>query len=308
MKKVSILIPAYNAERFLMRCIESILKQTYEELEIIVINDGSHDGTWELCNKYEKQEQRIQVIDQQNKGVAAARNVGLKNATGDYILFVDADDWIEPDMVERLMNAISEQELIDIAFCSHDNAETLEQVVRGVVAPKEIWNREKQQEEFLIHQRMTGMLWNKLIRAELFAGISFDETVGYGEDAQVLWKVLKHSRNMVVVQDVLYHHVLDDQSISHQKYSKNKYSAIKVWEEIEAEVNKECPQWNSLVQERLLATATYTYYEMKCSQYRNKEERCHLRKIVRQNIKVLFRKNRMTWKMKSFAIVIALGM
>ena len=85
------------------------------------------------------------------------------------------------------------------------------------------------------------------------------------------------------------------------------YSAIKVWKEIEEDVNKEYPQWKSLVHERLLSTATYTYYEMKCSQYRNKEESSYLRKIVRQNIGVLLKKNRMTWKMKSFALIVALG-
>lgn len=308
MEKVSIIIPAYNAERFLERCVNSILQQTYEELEILIINDGSLDRTLELCNQYKERDERIQVINQANKGVAATRNVGLRNVTGDYILFVDADDWIEPNMVERLVNAISGQEAMDIAFCSSDNAEMPEQVVKRIDSPVELWNKEKQQEEFLIHKRMTGMLWNKLIRTKLFIDISFDETVGYGEDAQVLWKVLKKSRNMIVLQDVLYHHVLDSQSISHQKYSKTKYSAIKVWEEIEADVKKEHPQWKLLVQERLLATATYTYYEMKCSKYKNKEEQSHLRSIVRRNIGVLFKNNRMTWKMKNFALAVALGL
>lgn len=307
MEKVSILIPAHNAERFLSRCIESVLQQTYEELEIIIINDGSHDGTLGLCNQYKMQDQRIQVINQHNKGVAATRNVGLKNATGDYILFVDADDWIESDAVECLLNAMNEHDAVDIAFCSHDNAETPEQVKKESVVQNEIWDRERQQEEFLIHKRMTGMLWNKLFRAKLFNGIRFDETVGYGEDAQILWKVLKNSRNMIVLQDVLYHHVLDEQSISHQKYSQAKYSAIKVWTEIEENVNEEYPQWRSLVSERLISTATFTYYEMKRSHYRHKEEQSYLRKIVRQNIGALFKKNKMTWKMKCFAFVVALG-
>lgn len=307
MERVSIIIPTYNAERFLERCIDSILRQTYENLEIVIINDGSIDGTLALCNKYKEKDQRIHVIDQSNKGVAATRNVGVRNVTGNYILFVDADDWIEPDMVEILVNAINEQEAVDIAFCSSDNAETSEQVIRRDVISREIWDKEKQQREFLVHKRMTGMLWNKLIRTKLFNGISFDETVGYGEDAQVLWKILKHSRNMIVLDDVLYHHVLDSQSISHQKYSKTKFSAIKVWQEIEADVIKNYQQWRTLVQERLLATATYTYYEMKCSKYKNKEEQAHLRKIVRKNLSVLFKNNRMSLKMKSFACAIALG-
>lgn len=307
MEKVSIIIPAYNAERFLEKCINSILQQTYKELEILIINDGSMDGTLMLCNRYKELDCRICVIDQTNKGVAATRNVGIQRATGDYILFVDADDWIEPDMVERLVVAIKEQETFDIAFCSFDNAETSERVITKNVGAREVWNTETQQKEFLIHKRMTGMLWNKLIRSKLFDGVSFDETVGYGEDAQVLWKILKHTRDMIVLQDVLYHHVLDKQSISHQKYSKTKYSAIKVWEEIESDVNKEYPQWNDLVRERLLATATYTYYEMKCAHYSNKEEQVHLRKLVRQNIGTLFKKNEMSLKMKCFAIAVAMG-
>ena len=307
MDKVSIIIPAYNAERFLERCIESVLRQTYEELEILIINDGSMDGTLMLCNRYKEQDCRILVINQENKGVAATRNIGIQKATGDYILFIDADDWIEPDMVERLVVAINEEEMLDIAFCSFDNAETPEQVVTQIVAERELWDTETQQKEFLLHKRITGMLWNKLIRAKLFESVSFDETVGYGEDAQVLWKILKHSKNMIVLHDVLYHHVLDNQSISHQKFSKTKYSAIKVWEEIEADVYNNYPQWKDLMREQLLVVATYTYYEMKCAHYSNKEEQSHLRKLVKKHIGVLFQKNKMSLKMKCFALAITLG-
>lgn len=307
MENVSIIIPAYNAVNSLGRCLDSVLIQTYNSLEILIVNDGSNDGTLLLGNKYKKQDSRIQIIDQVNKGVAAARNAGLREASGDYILFIDADDWIEPDMVEKLIAAINEENGLDIAFCSFDNSETPEQIKPSIPFFPEVWDTEKQQLEFLIHKRMSGMLWNKMIRSELFNGILFDESISYGEDAHALWKILKKSRNMIVLGDILYHHVLDNHSISHQKYSHAKYTAISVWEEIAADIKQYYPKWKLMGQERLAATATYGYYEMKCTYYKNNEEQAHLRKIIRNNISVLVKSDNITLKMKVFALAVFLG-
>jgi len=104
-KMVNVIVPVYNCEIYLGKCIDSILKQTYKNIEVIIINDGSNDSSYEIAKRFSKLDKRIKLINQENKGVSVSRNVGLENSTGEYVLFVDADDYIENNMVELLVNA-----------------------------------------------------------------------------------------------------------------------------------------------------------------------------------------------------------
>lgn len=115
--KISIIIPVYNVEKYLPRCLESVLNQTYKDIEVILVNDGSKDKSLNICNQYAKKDSRITVVDKVNEGVSVARNAGLAAATGDYIGFVDADDWIEPYMYESMLNTV-EKYKCNIAFCN----------------------------------------------------------------------------------------------------------------------------------------------------------------------------------------------
>ena len=102
--KLSIIVPVYNSEKFLNKCINSLINQTIKNIEIILINDGSSDNSLNICNEFAKKDSRIKVFSQENSGQATARNVGLDNATGEYITFTDADDWVDPDYYEKLLN------------------------------------------------------------------------------------------------------------------------------------------------------------------------------------------------------------
>lgn len=114
---VSIIIPVYNTEKYLPRCLTSVLNQTYQTLEIILVNDGSTDNSPTLIQYYSKKDPRIKVINQKNQGLSAARNIGLKNATGDYITFIDSDDEVKPKMIEGLLNTLKKADA-DISVCS----------------------------------------------------------------------------------------------------------------------------------------------------------------------------------------------
>jgi len=116
--KISIIIPIYNVEKYLARCLDSVINQTYENLEIILVNDGSKDNSLKICKNYQKKDSRIIVIDKINEGVSAARNTGIEAATGKYIGFVDPDDWIEPVMYENICGTI-ERHNCSIAFCNY---------------------------------------------------------------------------------------------------------------------------------------------------------------------------------------------
>lgn len=302
MKLISVIIPVYNAEKFLKQCLDSVLGQTYENIEVIVVNDGSLDGSLTILKSYAKKDNRIHIVDQENQGVAVARNVGLANAGGDYILFVDADDWVESDIAENLLTLLEETPDADIAVCASDSAESSADIIRSMGYDVEVWDSARQKREFLTHQRLQGMLWNKLIRATLFSGLAFDTSVGYGEDAQVMWKVLACCRNMVMTNQVLYHHIIDPGSISNRRFSSRKYSAVEVWREIEADVRETHLDLLTLATERLAFYATYTLYEMFRSRYIDAAAEADFLNIIRPRLVQLVKATSISLKTKVFAI------
>jgi glycosyltransferase involved in cell wall biosynthesis len=301
---VSIIVPVYNAEKYIKRCLDSVCGQTYTDLEIILINDGSNDGSLVVLQTYAASDDRIRVISQENKGVAAARNTGLRNVNGDFILYVDSDDWIEPDMIERMMNLSVKG---DIVFCGNDNAESEMQSKRFNNPEIEIWDNDKQLLEFMKHKRMTGMLWNKLIKTSLTEGIQFNENTGYGEDAEFLWQVLKRSQKMVVTNEILYHHVDNDLSISSLSFSDRKYSSIPMWENINKEVEREYPQLVELARVCLMCATVYGMYEARMCRYTNTCQIKHMRKITRKNIGVFIKSSNVSKKFKLYALAVCMG-
>lgn len=171
-KLISVIVPIYKAEGTISRCVKSICDQTYRHLEIILVDDGSPDKCPEICDRLATEDSRIVVVHQKNGGVAAARNSGLAKASGDYLGFVDSDDWIEPEMYERLMQGITEQEA-QICLCgvkSTYNNKVIE--VKKTDMPivlsgdEAICNLMKNRTHSLV-------LWNKLWKKELFEGVSF---------------------------------------------------------------------------------------------------------------------------------------
>ena len=156
---VSILSPCYNVEKFLPQCLDSIVNQTYSNLQVVLIDDGSKDDTWRVMQDYAEKDNRVEIYHQENQGVAATRNHLLDKVKGDYVLFVDSDDWIEPDMVEFLVGKALNND-VEMVVCSNVINEA--QPARDY--KEERWSQEKVIMEFLRHVTINGSLWNKLRR------------------------------------------------------------------------------------------------------------------------------------------------
>lgn len=302
---VSVIIPVYNTEKYLKRCLDSVLNQSYTDIEVIVVNDGSTDNSLQILKEYEKNDNRIKLIDQQNQGVSSARNVGLDNVQGEFILYVDSDDWLELDAIQRLLATVTDD--TDIVFCSSDNAEQIDSVKREKEIKYEYWDNDRQILEFLKHKRMTGMLWNKLIRRSLTFDIFFNEKTCYGEDAEFLWQVLKKSKKMIVTNEILYHHVLEETSISHLSFSDKKFSAIPMWESICKDVDRNYFNYITFARVSLTSAAVYSLYEAKSCKYENKLQIGYMRSIVRKNINVFLKAKNVSKKFKLYAIAVCLG-
>lgn len=300
---VSILIPAYNAEKTIQRCIDSVLQQTLDDYEVIVVDDGSTDRTQSILREYEKKNTQVKIISQENKGVASTRNILLDQASGEFILFVDADDWIQHDMLEKMINMMADA---DIVFCAFDNSENSDEVLYVDKVQTECWDQSMQLVEFLKHKRMTGMLWNKLVRKEITNGCIFNPQTGYGEDAEFLWQVLQNSKKMIVTNEILYHHTLELTSISHRTFSNEKYSAIHVWESVLNDTEKHHMELVLYARQRLVETAVASLLEIHRCGYKNGEQIKNLKEIVRKYFRVVLKSKDYSWKYKLYTISIIL--
>lgn len=211
--KLSIIVPVYNVAQWLPETVDSVLEQTFRDFELILVDDGSGDGSGEICDSYAEKDSRVRVIHQKNAGVSAARNAGVAAAEGDWIGFVDSDDIIEKDMFAVMM-ALAEQYGADVVQCQHDRADTLNGAPRAETA--EIMTGE----EFVrrIFTKSGGMytnqvaLWSKIYKRELFEGIVFPVGQVY-EDEQETYKLCLKAGTVAETTDVLYHYIKRENSI-----------------------------------------------------------------------------------------------
>ena len=204
---VSIIIPAYNVARYLGDCLKSVLKQTYTNLEIIVVDDGSTDNSLEICRSYATKDKRIKVIHQENAGVSAARNVGLRIMTGKYVLFVDSDDRIEQNMVEILVKALEENDKNDAAFCGYKELDDETGEIIKEVASSNLKQVNRDEGVAEIFGEYSTMLWNKMFRCSIIDKSDlFDVTLKIGEDELWMVNVLKKSNNIMLIGTPLYYY------------------------------------------------------------------------------------------------------
>lgn len=195
MSLVSIIVPVYNTERYVKTCIESIINQTYKEIEIIIIDDGSTDSSATICDSYAAKYEAIKVIHQENSGVAVARKVGVECATGKYVMFVDSDDWIEKDMI-RKMYLTAEQRYADIVCCEYfiDGVDYSLPSKCKVPNYTEYVNKQEVFKDLNLYNAIYVWLWNKLFSKKLFnSNIDYFEGVKMGEDYGVLIQLINNA-------------------------------------------------------------------------------------------------------------------
>lgn len=234
MKLVSIVVPIYNAQDYLSRCLDSLLAQTLEDIEIILINDGSTDDSLAICKAYEEKDSRIMVIDQVNAGVSAARNAGLNRASGEYIGFVDPDDWVEPEMYEIMYNKAHALGY-PIVLCNYYKDDKNSSIPKRFKVKQETLDQEEIIEVLIgnmigiddlrphTHYVM-GCVWRCLYnRAFLEAHqLRFEVGVGIMEDLVFNVQALLKADHICIVPEILYHYVKNPNSVLHT-YNKNMW-------------------------------------------------------------------------------------
>ncbi len=219
---ISVIVPVYNVKDYLEECLQSILKQTYRNLEIILIDDGSTDGSLQICEEFAAKDKRIKLIRSAHEGVSAARNAGLENATGDYISFVDSDDFIDPDMYEYLFRVLKENDA-DISVCTYINEGGNRKVIPALYTGElHLFDRTEMLYALLEDNLVRSYLWARLYKRNLFDGVRFPVGLYY-EDVATIFKVYYKAGKTVFSCVPKYHYRTRETSITGEYEPVRRY-------------------------------------------------------------------------------------
>lgn len=224
---ISIIIPVYKVEKYLSRCLDSIVNQTYRNLEIILIDDGSPDKCPSICDEYAYRDERIKVVHKRNEGLAEVRNVGLAVATGDYVTFVDSDDFVSPNYVELLYNGVVACGAdVSVVSCRRFSESDSFDVVCENSNFYEISLKNAIQTYASLNPDITFITaWGKLYKKSLFAGLSYPKGKLY-EDSFTTYKLLHRSSKIVFSNAVCYYYFVREDSITGLKFSEKNIQAV----------------------------------------------------------------------------------
>lgn len=231
MEKISIIIPCYNVENYIKECLESIINQTYKSLEIICINDGSRDSTLAIIEQYAKEDSRIKSYNQENKGLSESRTLGISYATGDYILFVDSDDWLELTAIEVLLTKQNNYDIICFSYVREFKNMSLPKKIgiQGELSAKDLQRRIVGPigDEISQIENLDALvtIWGKLYRSEKLRNVTFVEVskIGTWEDGLFNLQVLENCNRILVLDQAFYHYRKTNQNSFTNLYKNDFY-------------------------------------------------------------------------------------
>ena len=230
MSVISIIVPVYKVEKYLSRCIDSILSQTFKDFELILVNDGSPDNSGDICNKYAEKDSRVYVIHQENGGLSVARNVGIDwvfaNSNSKWISFIDSDDWIHPHYLEAMLKGADENNT-NVCVCDYLETESENVYTEKLEFSAKVWNTDK----FFMYKNLNAIVaWGKLYLKEQFREIRYP--VGkVHEDEFTTYKILFQNSQIAFIETPLYFYYVNRSSIMRKNFSLSRYDSVQAVEE-----------------------------------------------------------------------------
>ncbi len=246
--KITIIVPVYKVEPYIRKCVESIIGQTYRQIEVILVDDGSPDNCGAICDEYAKSDNRVKVIHAENEGVYIARNKALDVATGDYLMFVDSDDWVEPDFCETALKLALENNVQMVAFMFNNIFEDRDHSItekRPAVFRQTGYMEASEAVKHLIFRNtsLANYLWNKLFKRTLFDGLRFPEGRVL-QDQAITYLMMLRAGRIYVSNAVLYNYLQHSGSITATTiYSLKKYASLfAIYQERLPILRQYCPE------------------------------------------------------------------
>lgn len=284
---VTIVVPVYKVEKYIDRCIKSILNQTYKNLEIILVDDGSPDNCGEICENYAQKDERIKVVHKENGGLSDARNAGISISNGKYISFIDSDDYIDPEYIELLYKTIKKDKS-DMAISSHkviyENGTVLEKATKeeSILKPKEVLKR------ILYDDGIDLSAWAKLYKIDLFKEIRYPKGRLF-EDAATTYKLVDKCEKISIISRSTYNYIIRGNSITNVNFSEKKMDLIISTEEMCNYVKKKYPDLEEATNRRLMYAYLSTLTQLVKSNEKNENAEKKLYGYIKQNSKMILR-------------------
>lgn len=283
---ISVVVPVYNVEKYLNRCIDSILIQTYDNIEVLLIDDGSTDGSAKICDKYMKKDKRVTVFHKKNSGLSDARNVGIKRAKGIYITFVDSDDSIEVDMIEYLLFLI-EKYNTKMAICSHNIVLCEGKYIKSLGNNKEeILSAENCIKKMLYHKDVDTSAWAKIYHKSLFKNIEYPKGKLF-EDIGTTYKFFLESKNIACGYKNKYNYYIRKNSIVTKTFYEKKLDLLEMTDQMGKDVLKIFPDLKKAVLRRRVYARFSTLNQMINVVNYEKERKSIISFIRKEGYKVL---------------------
>ena len=307
MNIVSIVVPVYNVEKYLVRCINSLINQDFKNIEIILVDDGSSDSSGILCDNYAKKDNRIKVIHQKNGGMSAARNTGIDIATGDYIMFVDSDDEVASDIVSKLLDACISHSA-DISQCGTKYIDENDILLKEDCSQTScLLEGSEKMKELLDDRIVTTMVWGKLYKSILLKNIRFPMGK-YHEDIYFCYQIIHKSSNVYVINESLYYYRQVKGSIMHQTFNMKHLHALDATQERRDFIAIHYPCLLPLANATLVMSSIKIIEKIMDSNIKLKNEEKKLKKVVKKNLKDFIKYSRASNKTKIFARIMSVSL
>lgn len=228
MKEVlSVIVPVYNSEQYISRCIDSILKQTYTRFEVLIVDDGSTDGSYQLCSRFADCDNRIRLVHQEHKGVAYTRKSAISMAVGEYMIFVDSDDWIEPDYLQMAVDNMNSMDAVIMGYYADDEkCLNMPSVAEGIYSGQELEVIWRSLFSASFSDGVSGVLWDKVLKTSLVkhAAVNIPDELYLSEDRCIEMQVLLSAQNISVLNMGGYHYCSNKDSITHSVHKDYLYN------------------------------------------------------------------------------------
>ena len=288
--KISVIIPVYNTEKFLEKCLNSVLNQTLKDIEIIVVNDGSRDNSLEIIKKFKEEDNRIVLLNEQNGGSSFARNKGLETAKGKYFYFIDSDDYLEEDtMFEELYNKCENDNLDIVVFDYYNDFGNRKEYIKNIEISDNILINKEEYIKDLINGKWGISIWGKLIKKELFKDkkIIFPENIFMGEDLLTSLKLVFFSKKIEKLNKAFYNYVQhENQGTKIAKKEKAHEDLFSLYMEIEKFLKKQNIffKYKNVFYSRIFQMCRTMLKE----EYKNTKVYIELKKYLLENKKEIF--------------------
>ena len=273
--KISIIVPIYKVEKYLNRCIQSILNQTFHDFELILVDDGSPDNCPKMCDSWSEKDSRIKVIHKANGGASSARNAGLRIARGEYIAFVDSDDWVHPQMYQTLYS-MAVKNYADMAMCGMRTfSGELPQVKKDAdQQDTELWKTNDLLNNFfrINGESDTHTVCNKLIKGNLLKGYCFIEG-RMNEDVEACYYLASQVKNAAITRKCLYYYYVNRGGVTQSKFTEKKLDLLYIWNEVQEKVQKELPEYQYVCEMNVKRARFTLLSQMRLHGYDKKDKR-----------------------------------